>query len=259
MTEQALRLDRAIEVVVATLVTGGEVPLLLLAVPGEGRLEQPAVVLDQVRDSPGARSQGVLHLRLHLRQDLSLLVAPNLPVELADAAPFNRELGGAGLERGRIVRPIAAGWCQGDRGQRPSHGMAAERLRNVAVATGAGRVTHVLDTGSRILPRCLRPRVFPRLVVRPPPLEHGTGLPQRPADAETHQHERARQREDSDPGSGSGWLVFIPMLHAQLALLSWAALPIQRSEARAHLSIRSYRLRQVLVGNFTALGRMALP
>src|SRR5438067_6240735 len=97
--------------------------------------------------------------------------------------------------------------------------MAAERLRDVPVATGAGRVAHVLDSRSRVLPRRLRPRVPPRLVVGPPDLELVTGRPKRPADAQAHQHERTRQREvDSDTRAGSGCSALIRMLRAQRVL-----------------------------------------
>src|SRR5262249_11786183 len=139
VAEEALGLDRPIEMVVAPLVAGGHVPPILLAVPGDGRLEQPAVALEEGRDSPGAPSQGVGHLRLHTRQDPPLLVAPGLAMDLPAAAPFDREVGGAGLERDGTVRPIAATAAGGDRSQRPAHRMAAERLGDVSVATGAGR------------------------------------------------------------------------------------------------------------------------
>ena len=118
MTEQALGLDRPLEMLVASLVAGRKVPLVLLAVPGDWRLKQPPVMLDQVRDSPGARTHGILHFRLHFCQDPPLLVAAALTVKLAASAPFDRELGKPRRERGQTVGLIGPDRrCRGDRCQ----------------------------------------------------------------------------------------------------------------------------------------------
>ena len=88
---------------IALLVAGGEVPLFLLAVPGDRRLKQPALVLDEVGDAPRTRPQRILDLGLDLGDDTPLLVAPGLLVKLAAFATFDRELGCPRIERGRAV------------------------------------------------------------------------------------------------------------------------------------------------------------
>jgi hypothetical protein len=93
MTEQALGLNGSLEMVVATLVAGRKVPLSLLAVPGDGRLEQPAVTLDQIRDTSGSRSQSIANLCLHLCQHPASLVVSRLTVKLPPIAPLDGEPG----------------------------------------------------------------------------------------------------------------------------------------------------------------------
>jgi hypothetical protein len=93
VTEQALGLDGPIEVVVSTFIPGGKVPPVFLAVPGNRRLIEPAVALDQVREPSPSRPQRKAHLRLDLSDDSPPIIAPRFFVKLPTIASFDCELG----------------------------------------------------------------------------------------------------------------------------------------------------------------------
>ena len=109
MTEETARLDRAIEVNIVRIVARRMVPLFPLAIPRYRRLKQAAVVLDQIGNPSGARTEGVFHFPFDFREHPPGLIEPGLAVNLAAAVPVDGKAAGAGLESGGAVAAITTG------------------------------------------------------------------------------------------------------------------------------------------------------
>jgi hypothetical protein len=91
VAEETLGNDGSIKMRVHSIESRRECPALLSGVPGDGRLEQTTVVLNEERDSLSPRTNRVAGLSSDLRDDLSCLVDPNLPVERAPVSLVDRE------------------------------------------------------------------------------------------------------------------------------------------------------------------------
>ena len=90
MADQAGGRDLPLEAPDPLLITGGESPATFLRIPGDRRLEEIVVALDQERPSMGAGTQHVAHFALNLPDDLPRPIAPGLTMDRAAVALLKR-------------------------------------------------------------------------------------------------------------------------------------------------------------------------
>ena len=99
VTDETTRRDLAVEFSVPTLETWREVPTLLLGIPGNGRLEQVIIALDQESQGTRPRPEHVLDLTLDFSDDLAVPIAPGFAMKGAPATTFKRILEPLRLEQ----------------------------------------------------------------------------------------------------------------------------------------------------------------
>ena len=153
VARQAFRADRTLETAVQLPETGREIPPLRLRVPGQRRLEQIPVPIDQKRQRMSARSQNVPDDPVHLRDDLSLVVKPPLPMDDLARGPLDPVVKPIRLEDVPDCAVAGFGPRRVDGGERSSHRMIGKRRRDLLMAAGARGVSHVLDAGPDVADR----------------------------------------------------------------------------------------------------------
>src|SRR5262249_57383857 len=109
-------------------VAGGEAPPPLLGVPGDRRLEEVAVAIDDVRQRPRPRTEHESNLGLDPGDRPALGVPPRFLVEDTPAPTLDRVF--EALRRERVRTIVRLGRVP-DRGQRPTHGMRSEGPGNL--------------------------------------------------------------------------------------------------------------------------------
>ena len=154
MTEQAVGLDRALEVRTCgeLAIAWRDIPAPLLFEPSDRRLEEKTIAVDQKGASARTGAESEPDLRFDLGNQSSVRVAACCFMNLMLAAMLNRVRNPVMLDRQSSTgrRTVVGGR---DRSERPSHRVRVVIEGDLPVTAGACRVSDIGDTGPRVLER----------------------------------------------------------------------------------------------------------
>ena len=152
VAEQAIGLDRPVEVIVERFKTRGQIPSLLSGIPGKRGLEKEAIVLDQVGSSLPAGADHELDLGLVLGDDPARCVASRLLVKDVTVPMFDGVLEALALEEspaGSLVALRHVGLPDGSEGA--AHRVLAEGLGALRVAADTRGIPEILHLRPGVL------------------------------------------------------------------------------------------------------------
>ena len=145
MAEQAIGLDRPVEVIIGHVKTGGQAPRLLPGIPGQRGLEKEAIVFDQIGDSLSSRADRELDLGLVLGDDPARCVASRLLVKDVTVPMFNRVMEALALEESPADSFVAfPHGTLSDRSEGTAHRVLAEILCALRMATDTRGISEIL-------------------------------------------------------------------------------------------------------------------
>ncbi|HEX3448986.1 MAG TPA: hypothetical protein VHS97_12070 [Isosphaeraceae bacterium] len=175
MAEQAIGLDRPVEVIVDGFKTRRQTPLLLPRIPGKRGLEQKAIVVDQVGRSLAAGANHELDLGLALGDNPALCIASRLLVKDVTVPMFDGVLEALAFEHSvaaslvTLQYVVFADGCEG-----AAHRVLAEGKGTLRVAADTRRIPEILYLRAGVL--IGRDRNFPtdafRLLAPPRNKDH---------------------------------------------------------------------------------------
>src|SRR5262249_39095066 len=124
---------------------GRQVPDLLLRIPADGRLEDVAVAIREVRVAAAAGADHVIDLPGLFREGAAGGVEPELAVPDPVAVALDAELQAEGLESPGLPRAFRPALGPGDRHERAAHGVMRVRAGLLLVAPGTALLLDIAD------------------------------------------------------------------------------------------------------------------